>query len=572
MKVQRKYFWLLFIVFSSVSLVITYTAYTLANSILINKYRELCSSEMRYMLTICETELDQLNDIFRFLNSESDFEELDEKKSIHQRLQVVKHMNDIMAAVNTFDLMRHIQNIVRQNSSGYQYWYGNGNNLFEKEKIIELIHQLDKRQTTLSYVQIKDSIFTTKTTKKVLQFAQYTDPIRKEKGGFLYFELDIDYLKEVLGSYQPTVKSEIHLIDNKDNILYTNTNNKVGEKLKFSAGKDSIEIQEPLSRYGWNIIIRASKKQITEDNQIIFNTILFIAIVSIVIEMIIIFLLMKRLFYPIKMLSNGLAKLSNGNFETTLDICQRDEIGEACKNFNILSKTLKQTIENEINYQLKLKDSQYKALQSQINPHFVYNALNTLKWMANIQKSQSIKDMVDSLWKLFKIVSHREGQFVTIREEMELIEAYTYIQNVRYKHKFTIEQQIGEDIEEVIIPQFILEPFVENAIFHGIEPKKGPGKIKIKGYYKQLDIKSNQVLIIEIIDDGVGMSSQKLEEIMQYKKTESSGRGMNNLAIYNVRERLKLLYARSDLLQITSDIGKGTRVKIILPTYIKRNK
>lgn len=575
MKIQRRYFIILFLVFSSVSILLAYTAYSLANGTMINKYRELYESETRYMLTICETEIEQLASTFQFLKTEVDFEELDENTSTYEKIQAIQRMDEIMASVSNFDIMRYIQNVVRVNSSGFEYWQGYGKNNNENLIVEALIEKLDDDNKELMYIQIEDSVFVTETAEKVLQFGQHNYTVSGEQSGYLFFELNAEYFDVIFGNYKPTVESVIYLVDSTDTILYTNTDYEIGDTLDrtvvSSESESDIVIEETLSCYGWSLIIGASKELITEDNRIILQTTLLVAFFSILLELILILYIIKRLFTPILALGDGLSRLSAGDFNIKIDIESDDEIGDACRNFNILSDTLESTMEKELDYQLMVKDSEYKALQSQINPHFLYNSLNSLKWMATIQKSESIKNMVDSLWKLFKIASHSQGKFVSLTEEMELIDAYAYIQNVRYKHKFELETEISEELQEFRLPQFILQPFVENAIFHGIAPKEGTGIIVIKAFLEQGEDGVAEILNLEVSDDGVGMDEKKVVEILYRNESENYGSGMNNLAVYNVRDRLSLLYNREDLLYITSEIGVGTTVHLRLPIYGERS-
>lgn len=575
MKIQRRYFLILCFVFSSMSVLLAYTAYSLTNTTMINKYRELYESETQYMLTLCETEIEQLVSTFQFLNTEADFESLDESVSLYDKLQALDEMDEIMSSVSNFNIMGYILNVVRVNSSGFEYWRGNGKNSNEGVAIEELIESMDEDNRELMYIQVDDSVFAASSGDKVLQFGQYNYSQTGIQGGYLYFELKASYLDVIFGNYKPTVESVIYLVDSTDTILYTNTDYEIGDTLDrmvvSSESESDIVIEETLSCYGWSLIIGASKELITEDNRIILQTTLLVAFFSILLELILILYIIKRLFAPILALGDGLSRLSAGDFNIKIDIESDDEIGDACRNFNILSDTLESTMEKELDYQLMVKDSEYKALQSQINPHFLYNSLNSLKWMATIQKSESIKRMVDSLWKLFKIASHSQGKFVTLEEEMELIEAYAYIQNVRYKHKFEVVTEISDESKQFQIPQFILQPFVENAIFHGIAPKEGTGIITIRAHMSSDSELKSDILHIEVCDDGVGMDENKVVEILYHNESENYGSGMNNLAVYNVRDRLSLLYNQEDLLYITSKLGSGTMVHLTLPIYTERS-
>ena len=198
-------------------------------------------------------------------------------------------------------------------------------------------------------------------------------------------------------------------------------------------------------------------------------------------------------------------------------------------------------------------------LQHQVNPHFLYNTLNSLKMMAMIQKAEGIKEMVSALGRLMMNMAKNTSEKITLADEIALLNDYVYIQNIRYKGKIKLEYQMeNEAILQCKIVQFTLQPIVENAIFHGIEPKKDAGRIEI--HIKE----SEEILEICIEDDGVGMIADQIEAVFQDIPADQS-RGLSGIGIKNVAERIKLTYGPAFGLTIESVVGEFTRVYLKIP-------
>src|SRR5690606_2842455 len=205
-----------------------------------------------------------------------------------------------------------------------------------------------------------------------------------------------------------------------------------------------------------------------------------------------------------------------------------------------------------------LLEEQYKTLMTEINPHFLYNTLNSIRWMAIIQKADNIKEAIDALSRLLLNTINQTERFVTIEEELQNLRDYVYIQKIRYNDRFQIKYDIVKDVLNQKCLRFMLQPFVENAIFHGIDPEKNMLTIEIS-IYEEVD---NIVFVVK--DDGVGMTQEKLKEIFE-AESDSSGIG-----IKNVNNRIKMIYGQSYGVEIKSKEGSYTEVKMELPKHMDK--
>ena len=209
------------------------------------------------------------------------------------------------------------------------------------------------------------------------------------------------------------------------------------------------------------------------------------------------------------------------------------------------------------------KDLEYKVLQSQINPHFIYNTLNSIKWMATIQGASGISEMTTALAKLLKSISKGTSLLVPIREELSLLNDYFTIQSYRYGGTITLEVRVEEGfLYDCQILKFTLQPLVENAIFHGIEPK-GTGSIRIL-VKQELSEGLPPGICISVTDNGIGMSREKADQILSTNE-DSSADFFREIGVSNVQKRLQYEFGSAYGITIDSVEGEYTTMCIHIP-------
>ncbi len=222
--------------------------------------------------------------------------------------------------------------------------------------------------------------------------------------------------------------------------------------------------------------------------------------------------------------------------------------------------SVKDLLETTINAEKKKQELEYKLLQSQINPHFLYNTLNSIKWMATLQNAPGIAEMTTALSRLLKNIAKGTRAIISLKEEMDLLGDYFLIQRYRYGGALLLETHIPPELHDCPIPRFTLQPLVENAIFHGIEPKGGVGTITITA---EPSPREENMVMITITDDGIGMSQEQIDAIMQ-------GHGGNDgmfqgFGASNVNSRLRWCFGEKAGMSITSQQDAYTCVTIHIP-------
>lgn len=263
---------------------------------------------------------------------------------------------------------------------------------------------------------------------------------------------------------------------------------------------------------------------------------------------------------PLHNLSAAMDHFKNGDFSQKIEVHTADEVGEVTACFNSMVDDIRNLIDKNYVLALKERESELDILQAQINPHFLYNTLDSLYWKALESGNEEIGEDILSLSQLFRLVLNRGNGIVTVRLETELLERYLHIQKMRFGKRLEYEIKVEDSILEEEIPKLILQPFVENAIVHGFE--KG-GK---EYFLSVIGKRENEYMTFLIIDSGVGMSEEQLRAIWDKNDTRKyASQRIGRYAIKNVKERLELIYKDNYELVVESKEGHGTTVKISIP-------
>ncbi len=259
----------------------------------------------------------------------------------------------------------------------------------------------------------------------------------------------------------------------------------------------------------------------------------------------------KVVYKPIKKLSDKLEKISKEDFSIDKSLETEDEFGQMGKMINTLSENVVALMDAKVQDEKHKQELEYKMLQNQINPHFIYNTLNIIKWMATIQKAQGIAEMTTSLSRMMKTISKGEGGIVSLKEELDFISEYITIMRYRYASNIEFILKIEPCLLSSPIPRFTLQPIIENAIFHGITPK-GKGTIAI------IAKKFGTSSIIMIADNGIGFDANMIDD-------KKSNGVFKQIGISNIKKRLSHVFEDNANLEIKSWPGVGTAVYIKLP-------
>lgn len=331
-------------------------------------------------------------------------------------------------------------------------------------------------------------------------------------------------------------------------------------------GKKRTLVERPIEGMaGWSLSQVLSEQQLGQQKNLYTLLILATCLAIVSLGILLAFLLNKIIMDPIHRLSSKIHDISTGDFSRDSAIEWNHELGEVGKGINNMSENINTLMEKRVTDEKQRKDLEYQILQSQINPHFLYNTLNSIKWMATIQNADGIADMTTALARLLKNVSKGTTSMIPLREELDLVKDYFLIQKYRYGGSVTIEYFIEtEDLYNCQIHRFTLQPIIENALFHGIEPAKTAGKITVSAQSINLGLK--KALKIDITDNGIGMSKYTIDKVL-HEKTDSQNKTefFRQVGISNVNRRIQYDFGPEYGITIDSCPGSFTTMTILIP-------
>jgi len=379
----------------------------------------------------------------------------------------------------------------------------------------------------------------------------------------------VDILKNASGITKTGV---VYIADDKMNIITASDPDKAS---KWKADTDSLEPLpgvrwkkaeingrqaivhcEDIEKTGWKLVSVIPMSEILSSGNSIRNEMLVLMLSIGASAYLIAWLISRSSTNRIALLARRFKRVQNGDLDAIMEDHGRDEIGELVEDFNFMVKKMRILIENQFKTGQEMKNAELKALQAQINPHFLYNTLDLINWMAMRYKAQDIVFLVRSLSRFYKLSLNKGNDMVTVRNEILHVKTYVDIQNMRFENKIILELDIDENILDCIMPKIILQPVVENSILHGILQKEDKsGIIRITGRL------SDDMIILTVEDDGVGMDSETIDRLLSSDNTQNTG----GYGVKNINDRIQILYGNSCGIKYSSEEGRGTRAEIRIP-------
>ncbi|WP_353093332.1 sensor histidine kinase [Tissierella praeacuta] len=306
----------------------------------------------------------------------------------------------------------------------------------------------------------------------------------------------------------------------------------------------------------WLLCTMVENSCIHNQTNNIINLVVVLGIILLLIAILLAIIVSGNIVKPIHKLKNHMLEVSNGNLDSYYETKNNDEISVLGKVFNQMLMDIKKLINQVYQVQTQKRNAELRVLQSQINPHFLYNTLDTIQWKALEYNAFDVADMINSLSVFFRISLSDGKEFITIDDEIKHVRNYLEIQETRYKDKISYSIDLDEQISQYLVPKMIIQPLVENSIYHGLKLKRQKGFIHIN------ILSENDYIFVEVIDNGLGMDQKKLDETRKnlYQSIESEHYGL-----YNINERLKLTFKDNYSINIDSEFEKGTKVFLKIP-------
>ena len=324
----------------------------------------------------------------------------------------------------------------------------------------------------------------------------------------------------------------------------------------FDDGKFYLQ-SAAIDKTDWYMVNVLPKSSILSTIKTQRNYLFIIVILNIIMAIILAAYLVKVINKRLFQVIDGMRQVPNGQLSNYIENDSSDEVGELIDNYNYMISKMSILVDEQYKLGKEVKNAELKALQSQINPHFLYNTLDMINWMAHKNMNKEISIAVKNLAKFYKLSLNKGKDIVTIKDEVEHSKLYVNLQNMRYDNRITLITKLDESLMNCSIPKITFQPIIENSINHGILGRgMENGSILISGYISQNN------LIIQISDDGIGIEKEVLPLILKENNLQTKGSGYG---LKNINQRIKLLYGESYGLSFTSNYGFGTTVEITLP-------
>lgn len=378
--------------------------------------------------------------------------------------------------------------------------------------------------------------------------------------GIMVVSIDLSVIDVVNTRLQKALSSRFTIVDESDNIIYNADDKLIG--LKFSDTirpdeSDHIVVQSPFDRQRWTTFLYMPMSELSAEGNVLQQSMVQLAVVMLLFLAVISLFLSSLITRPIKSLMNSILHVEKGQFGQVEEVRSRDEFGLLAVRFNRMSVELKRLVEQIQRDEVEKAAAEMRALQSQINPHFLYNTLGTVKWIASLQRADKIVVMTDSLIAMLRYAARAEGSTASIREELDNLRNYMTIQNVRYYNRIRMEVEAEDAILSCRIPKLILQPIVENAIFHGLASVEEGGVVTV------CIAREGGGIVIDISDNGAGMDEESVRLVEGLLGGGQTGEG--GIGLLNVQRRVQLFSGHSQPLRFCTMPGEGSTFRIVLP-------
>lgn len=402
---------------------------------------------------------------------------------------------------------------------------------------------------------------------------------KQEEIGVIYVDLDLEALQKIVSPLQ-NENNRFFILDGDKRLVYGNDQDQLGEPFKADwlpseLAKDRTDTVIQIDGHrklvtsfysqavGWWYITETDIDPLLKPStDAIKNAVILISICSLCILLMISFALSSSITSPIKQLYKAMRNMGNENFKLVEGIKTKDEIGSLVHAYNEMIGQISELINTVYKVSIKEKEAQLTALQSQINPHFLYNTLNSISCMAEIKGVHEISLICTAVSDIFRYSIKSGSELVPLSEEIENIKNYMTIQRIRFENRIEAVFQVDDELLNYRVIKFSLQPIVENAIYHGLEPKVGKGMM-IVSVQKETDH-----LIIKVFDNGVGIQEEKVHALSLALNGDyemAANEKNTGIGITNVNDRIRLRFGSTYGVKLQSKLGSGTSVQIKLP-------
>lgn len=442
----------------------------------------------------------------------------------------------------------------------------------------EWMSQVRQAEGGLSLVPAHTASYYIGSAEQVFSVARLIkEPSTNKSLGFVKVDLTSNGMEKILAPVNLSADSRLYITDRAGNGLYP----VLGQNRALpvtQADQLTLDGQEFLSSVvasdytGLKVVGLVPVSNLRRDANELTSFTLLLSVLALVCAFGLAALLSRRLVQPIRHLQGKMKRVEQGKFEERAIVYGKDEIGQLAQGFNAMVSEIDRLVKEVYETRLRERDAELAALQSQINPHFLYNTLESMNMLALQRNHYDLSDLTTSLGKLLRYTVDTKEKLVYLREELRFVEAYLHIQSLRYGERLQHEVLVDPSLELALIPKLILQPLVENAIQHGIG--NGAGVIRLSATLNEADD-----LVLTVEDDGTGLTAARTTEVEQHiyalaepprpETRASFGEARGGFALRNVHQRLRLLYGAPFGLSLDKTVATGSRFVVTMPFQLE---
>lgn len=404
---------------------------------------------------------------------------------------------------------------------------------------------------------------------------RYLDEDEKLQQGILLIDFKLDRLEDITLNAKMGKEGYSFIIDSSYNIVYHPKQHLINTNLyhenidllkdlivgaRYYNKEYKLIVINTIDSSRFRLITIAYLDTVKEELILMALTVLVTIFIILILAILISTIISKRITMPLKLIESKMRSIEKGNFNITLNEIGSYETAALAREFNIMISQIKYLLETSLQHEKTKRKLELEALQAKINPHFLYNTLDSVVWLAETGDTKGVIKIISALAKLFRISISKGHDIITIQEELEHVSNYLTIQKMRYNDAFKFFIECPDELKSIPTIKLIIQPIVENSIYHGIKYLQDEGFIRIE--VSECKIKDEDAIMFKISDNGIGMSKEKLDQLNSGLKQSTQGIGF-----VNVMQRIKIQYGNDYYIKVDSELEEGTTVTL----FIKKN-
>lgn len=396
-----------------------------------------------------------------------------------------------------------------------------------------------------------------------------------ESVGVMFITMDLSTCAHMAQTISADSSTLVYVTDQSGTVIYDSSGSRMGqpipEALAVYFNKTSSEpvlsiehtvfviAHAEVASSGWRVVTLVPEEVYAREAYSVSDAILLSAIAVLALAVALTALFSRILSRPLEQMAQTMNRVDSEHLSIRSAVKGRDEVSQIAQSFNELMDRLQAAIQNEYLLEIRQKEAMLRALQAQLNPHFLYNVLQSVSSMAEVREAPEIATLARSLGNLLRYSIQSESLTATLREEVSHVEHYLLIQKIRFGERLHYQINVPEYAMESLLPRVFLQPMVENAIIHGLEAQPEPGNLSIRIWQE------DELLHIEVSDDGCGISPAELDRIYEQFRHTQIPNTETGIGLINLKSRLELFYGDRASLHIETEVGVGTSITITLP-------